>query len=58
MTDAAIVDAHDTKEPETQGKLPPAVPLPKPVQGLLLAGSGAGSLAVTDGLYQLRAHGE
>lgn len=38
MTDAAIVDTKDTKETETQGKLPPAVHLPKPVQGLLLAG--------------------
>ena len=35
MTDAAIVD---TKETETQRQLPPALRLPKPVQGLLLAG--------------------
>ncbi len=35
MTDATIVDNVNT---DTQGKLPPAVPLPKPVQGLLLAG--------------------
>jgi cytochrome P450 len=43
MTDAAIFETKvdtkaDTKAPKTPGKTPPVIPLPKLVQGVLLAG--------------------
>ena len=38
MTDQAISDTEDTKAPVTPAKTPPVVRLPKPVQGVLLAG--------------------
>ncbi|AEV73055.1 cytochrome P450 [Mycolicibacterium rhodesiae NBB3] len=38
MTDAVIVDARDTEDAQTIRTVPPAVRLPKPVQGVLLAG--------------------